>query len=47
MQQLMEESQAFIWLTHGVSVFAVKDWLEPMILPSGDDWQLRYFKASV
>lgn len=43
MQQLMDESGAFIWLTHEANVFAVKNWLKPAILPSGDDWQYRYF----
>jgi peptide/nickel transport system substrate-binding protein len=46
MQQLMEESAAYIWLTHGVNVFATKEWLEPSILPNGDDWQYRHFKAT-
>jgi peptide/nickel transport system substrate-binding protein len=46
MQQLMEESHAYIWLTHGVNVFATKDWLEPSILPNGDDWQYRHFTTT-
>lgn len=37
MQQLMDQSAAFIWLTHEVNVFAARDWLEPAILPNGDD----------
>jgi peptide/nickel transport system substrate-binding protein len=46
MQQLMEESHAYIWLTHGVNVFATKEWLEPSILPNGDDWQYRHFATN-
>ena len=44
MQQLMEESNAFIWLTHETRIFAAKSWLAPALLPNGDDWQYRYFK---
>ncbi len=43
MQELMDESSAYIWLTHEVNLFAVKDWLEPAILPNGDDWQYAHF----
>lgn len=46
MQQLMDESSAYIWLTHEVNLFATKDWLEPAILPNGDDWQYAYFKPA-
>lgn len=45
MQKLMDESDAYVWLTHEVNIFATKDWLEPSILPNGDDWQYRHFKA--
>jgi peptide/nickel transport system substrate-binding protein len=44
MQQLMEESAAFVWLTHEVNIFASKKWLQPAILPNGDDWQYRHFR---
>jgi peptide/nickel transport system substrate-binding protein len=44
MQQLMEESNAFIWLTHETRIFAAKTWLNPFLLPNGDDWQYRYFR---
>ena len=46
MQQLMDESSAFVWLTHEVNVFARKKWLAPSILPNGDDWQYRYFREA-
>ncbi len=46
MQQLMDESSAFVWLTHEVNVFASKKWLAPSILPNGDDWQYRYFREA-
>ena len=44
MQKLMDESAAYVWLTHEVNIFASKKWLQPSILPNGDDWQYRYFK---
>lgn len=37
MQQLMDESKAFIWLTHEANTYAYRDWLAPAILPNGDD----------
>lgn len=46
MQQLMEESSAYVWLTHEVNIFATKTWLQPSVLPNGDDWQYRHFKAT-
>lgn len=45
MQKLMDDSNAYVWLTHEVNIFATKDWLTPAILPNGDDWQYRHFKA--
>ena len=44
MQKLMDESAAYVWLTHEVNIFATKKWLKPSILPNGDDWQYRYFE---
>ena len=32
-------SPAYVWLTHEVNIFASKKWLQPSILPNGDDWQ--------
>ena len=43
MQQLMDESAAFVWLTHDALVFASQPWLKPAVLPNGNDWQLAYF----
>lgn len=43
MQQLMDESAAFIWLTHDALAFASQAWLKPAVLPNGNDWQLAYF----
>ena len=45
MQKLMDESSAYVWLTHEASVFVTKDWLKPAILANGDDWQYQYFTA--
>jgi peptide/nickel transport system substrate-binding protein len=44
MQELMEDSAAFIWLTHEANVFGSRRWLEPSVLPSGDDWQFWNFR---
>ena len=44
-QQLMEDSQAFTWLTYDVSVFITRDWLHPALLPSGIDYALDRFTA--
>jgi peptide/nickel transport system substrate-binding protein len=46
LQQLMEQSNAFIWLTHEASAHATKSWLQPAILPNGDDHQYRYFRTA-
>ena len=46
MQELMDESSAFVWLTHEVNVFGVRSWLDPAVLPTGDDWQYWNFRAS-
>ena len=43
MQQLMEESAAFVWLTYDVDIFAHRSWLKPAIMPTGSDWQLADF----
>ena len=43
MQKLMDDSAAYVWLTHEVNIFGTKDWLKPAILPNGDDWQYNYF----
>ncbi len=43
MQQLMDESAAFVWLTHDVLAFAAHKWLKPSLLPNGSDWQLADF----
>lgn len=44
MQQLMDESAAFVWLTHDTLTFATRKWLKPALLPNGNDWQLPYFR---
>ena len=46
MQQLMEESAAFVWLTHDVLNFATRSWLRPAVLPNGNDWQLDDFREA-
>ncbi len=46
MQELMEQSSAFLWLTYDVDLFAAKTWLKPAIMPTGSDWQLAQFAAA-
>jgi peptide/nickel transport system substrate-binding protein len=46
MQQLMDESAAFVWLTHDTLAFASRRWLKPALLPNGNDWQLSYFRQA-
>jgi peptide/nickel transport system substrate-binding protein len=43
MQKLMDESAAFIWITHNVYAFATADTLHPAILPSGSNLLLQDF----
>ncbi|CAH2599631.1 ABC transporter substrate-binding protein [Rhodovastum atsumiense] len=42
-QQRMDESAAFIWLTHEVHAFGYRDWLVPAVLPNGDDMSFDRF----
>ena len=46
MQQLMDESAAYVWLTYDTSLFATRSWLSPGILPNGTDWQFEHFKSA-
>jgi ABC-type transport system substrate-binding protein len=46
MQELMEDSAAFVWLTHDVLNFATRSWLKPAVLPNGNDWQLDDFREA-
>lgn len=43
MQQLMHESAAYVWVTHGTFVYGHADWLKPAAMPSGTGWQPRLF----
>ena len=42
-QRLMEDSDAFVWLTYDVGIFIHRDWLRPALLPSGIDWAMDRF----
>ena len=42
-QKRMEASDAFVWLTWDVSVFATRQGVRPALLPSGIDWELDRF----
>lgn len=46
MQQLMDESAAFVWLTNEVNAYGVAPWLDPAIQPTGDDLQLPMFRPA-
>lgn len=45
-QKLMDESAAFVWITHNVNTFASKSWLKPGILPNGNGWLYTAFTAA-
>jgi peptide/nickel transport system substrate-binding protein len=42
-QARMDQSAAFVWLTHEVHAFGFRDWLKPAIEPNGDDLLLDRF----
>jgi peptide/nickel transport system substrate-binding protein len=42
-QQRMEDSSAFVWLTHEVAASACRPWLRPAVLNNGEDWLLDRF----
>jgi peptide/nickel transport system substrate-binding protein len=43
-QQIMDESAAFIWITHNLYTFASKAWLKPGVLPNGNNWLYTDFQ---
>ena len=43
MQQLLDESASCIWITHGRNFFVNADWLKPVLLPNGKNWQFEFF----
>jgi peptide/nickel transport system substrate-binding protein len=45
-QQLMDESAAFVWITHNVNTYAAKSWLKPGLLPNGNGWLYTAFSAA-
>ena len=42
-QKLMDQSAAFVWITHNAYSFADRSWLAPAILPNGNQWQYAAF----
>ncbi len=46
MQQLMDDSAAFIWLTNEVNAYGAAAWLDPAIQPTGDDLQYPLFRPA-
>ncbi|MGV3549395.1 ABC transporter substrate-binding protein [Rhizobium sp.] len=42
-QKLLDESAAFIWITHNLNAFASRKWLEPGVLPNGNNWLYTAF----
>ena len=42
-QKLMDESAAFVWITHNVNTYASKSWLKPGVLPNGNGWLYTAF----
>jgi peptide/nickel transport system substrate-binding protein len=45
-QQLMDESAAFVWITHNVNTYAAKSWLKPGVLPNGNNWLYTAFQEA-
>jgi peptide/nickel transport system substrate-binding protein len=45
-QKLMDESAAFVWVTHNVNTFASKRWLKPGVLPNGNNWLYTNFEEA-
>ena len=46
MQQIMDESAAFVWLTNEVNAYGAAAWLDPAIQPTGDDLQYPLFRLA-
>lgn len=44
MQKLMDQSAAFIWITHKTYACATRTWLEPGLMPNGVNWQYPHFR---
>lgn len=42
-QKLLDESAAFIWITHNLNAFASRSWLKPGVLPNGNNWLYTAF----
>ncbi len=42
-QKLLDESAAFIWITHNLNAFASRKWLKPGVLPNGNNWLYTAF----
>jgi peptide/nickel transport system substrate-binding protein len=42
-QQLMDESAAFVWITHGKFVMGTAAGIAPAVMPAGTGWQFHRF----
>ncbi len=45
-QKLLDESAAFIWITHNLNAFASRKWLKPGVLPNGNNWLYTAFSEA-
>lgn len=45
MQQLMDKSSAFVWLTNEANTLAHRSWIKPASVPGWIDWQYAEFSA--
>ncbi|MEO7938029.1 MAG: hypothetical protein ABIR55_05365, partial [Burkholderiaceae bacterium] len=43
MQQLMDKSSAFVWLTNEANTLAYRSWIKPASVPGWIDWQYADF----
>ncbi|MFZ1470272.1 MAG: ABC transporter substrate-binding protein [Paracoccaceae bacterium] len=44
MQEILDASATCLWITHGSKIFLHRADLDPVLLPNGSNWQLRFFR---
>ncbi|HEX3065760.1 MAG TPA: ABC transporter substrate-binding protein [Candidatus Polarisedimenticolia bacterium] len=45
-QKLMDDSAAFVWITHNVNTYASRSWMKPGVLPNGNGWLYTAFEEA-
>jgi len=46
MQQILDETSAFVWITHGRNLYVSASTLKPAIRPNGKNWQFEFFAGA-